>query len=1044
MIVLRHKSKLKTDLIGTVENINTINNSYNTPLKIDLKITDNNRLYKTAVMNNSKIVKNEFRNLSCFECKINSKNPNVCWKKKSNKILHKDIVDKTNTYNTSLGKVVRKENYGILTGNSCYDMKTKTLYTHNNGITIVDIDFLKTKYLGKLDYFFEGSFSNTFGKQEDFIKHFKTTTIRTAHGGLHLIFKYNEKLLSKINHKHHIDILNDDKYIVGFNSVIEEERIGCHIEKKGLTYKLINNVKPIEMPQDLEKWILDNIYQKHSDIGKIKNKLPKKISMKTCLDYSYLINDNEVRDILKKLPQSYKNTFENWLKMTTFMKTIDRKQLWDEYSKSGNNYNYDNNCKIYDSIVDGEIMNNMVNHILDISETKVTLNYIKYKDINEEKQKPNEIFERTKLGYDAFKNKDDLIENLDHNCWVIKSDTGTGKTTSFKHYAKTFCNEDSTRFISIVSRVALGQEQYESLSEYGCECKFYKNEDTFKNGDNVIIQVDSLKRLFGLVKDIDKYVVFMDEFNSLVEHVIRSSTLKDKKITIYKMFLDIINNCKQCIMVDADISDVCFKLLSYCPNKTPYYSLNTFKHNNNVKATEVPTYEMFVECLKAEDKFIVCCDSKLEADKLYKELRTETYEYTDPVTHYVKKRRRPLKNPPEILLYTCETTEYHHLDNHDKVIMSPKIIYGLDSVMKRRVYCFYKEHTISPPQFLQQIARVRNIKSIRYLFYRKQVLRPNFKDRAECKKILQVEEKLCIDEFNFLSLEEQAKSYLELLADIVYKNDCYNTNKFCWFKKLLQAKGIIDHNVYVDTQKQDTDSSKELVRFIKQERIDCFDIENEYYDRINDYLKIPQEVYEADNFKQTLAFEMFIDPHYLLKHFDTCSILFKSDEDITKILGKINKDFNVNVTRTNNYKIHFLNELLELSQAEGFNPTKSLTTENAIKMIDRYKVIFRNRSKKNADFTKIEVLTKFIGKILKQLCDGNVYEKKRVMRDGIYLYEFERKEENIEKHRTIFNYRKQKKDNDVLEEYAFLSDSDDEEEQITPIKLKKKTKTRNI
>ena len=66
------------------------------------------------------------------------------------------------------------------------------------------------------------------------------------------------------------------------------------------------------------------------------------------------------------------------------------------------------------------------------------------------------------------------------------------------------------------------------------------------------------------------------------------------------------------------------------------------------------------------------------------------------------------------------------------------------------------------------------------------------------------------------------------------------------------------------------------------------------------------------------------------------------------------------------------------------------------------------------------------------------------MRDGIYLYEFERKEENIEKHRTIFNYRKQKKDNDVLEEYAFLSDSDDEEEQITPIKLKVKKKTKHI
>ena len=57
--------------------------------------------------------------------------------------------------------------------------------------------------------------------------------------------------------------------------------------------------------------------------------------------------------------------------------------------------------------------------------------------------------------------------------YVVKSDTGTGKTTAFKKYIK----QVQTPFLSIVSRVCLGTEQYESFLNEDIKCEFYQNKD---------------------------------------------------------------------------------------------------------------------------------------------------------------------------------------------------------------------------------------------------------------------------------------------------------------------------------------------------------------------------------------------------------------------------------------------------------------------------------------------------------------------------------------------------------------------------------------
>jgi hypothetical protein len=139
---------------------------------------------------------------------------------------------------------------------------------------------------------------------------------------------------------------------------------------------------------------------------------------------------------------------------------LNCKDIWDDvnktkpkYDKEKNENEYWINIKPCGGIIDSILKENHQIHAYLIISLKISFViklFIYNKTINS-----------NKLGYDFFNNK--------RNC-VVRSDTGTGKTTSFKHYAK---NND-IKFISLVSRISLGQEQYSTFNKYGVNCKFYQ------------------------------------------------------------------------------------------------------------------------------------------------------------------------------------------------------------------------------------------------------------------------------------------------------------------------------------------------------------------------------------------------------------------------------------------------------------------------------------------------------------------------------------------------------------------------------------------
>jgi len=770
------------------------------------------------------------------------------------------------------------------------------------------------------------------------IKKFKTFSVKTAGNTLQLYFKYNSSLPSIINNSQHIEILNDGCYVVSPNSSINK-----------IQYKVLNDVEPVEMPDKLEVFLLKLLKQK-KQVGE------------------------------KKKPETEKESG-----LTS----------WTENIKPGTDL------------------------------TQIPKVYYMHKNTDEQKINPDKVITREKLGYEFFNDilkeysgtptttktitttSDDgttIKETITSDskitkklCIIVKSDTGTGKTTSMAKYLKSSkCN-----FVSIVSRVSLGAEQYEKVFSkgHGLKSNFYKNTSgAFKTGENVVVQLESITRLSSL--DFSKYVIFLDELNSIIEHVITSSTLSQHRTMVFNLLKNIIKESKLIIGTDADISDICINFMRECGRDIVFIK-NTYKHNKDIESEEIEQMDDLVTELKTKDKFMVCCDSKEEADKLFKKL-----------------------NDKKVIVITSDSLkDYVNLDDNYKIIYSPKIIYGLDSVICRDVYCVFNNKTISPAQMLQQIARSRSIIKLKYIFLNKKFKKPLYSSLKECHDTLKETHASTLSEFGLMK-EDNKDFYLNLLSVIEYKNDCYNVNKFCWFKKLLFQRGFKDKEAYFKEPETDKAKDKELKKEIHADRLKDF---IKFVPRVNKYLNIPE-----DKLKEYA--DLFIDPFKLQKHFNIRKFFFNmtTSEEIKEHIKKQVRDFAVNIASSNDGKMHFMRDLLnkcnKITSEEAhsmkvinevvknernfnmaYNVEHGLNEEESAIYFKKYVQAFQVRVKNPIDFTKPENIQKVLKRCYKAVFGDVITSstvKKRVGDKRQNKISFQLADKHLKYHETLINFSK--------------------------------------
>jgi hypothetical protein len=961
-------------------------------------------------------------------------------------------IETINVYKKYLGdtkyKLKTGEAYGVTTGKknklSVIDLDTQTWTKENK--------FLKY-CCEKLEIEQKENIQETV---IEIVKKINTYTVQTPKGGFHLYFhnEYADNISNSQNEEENVDIRGKNGYIVGALSTFIKPD-GKTVQYKPFLDVPLKNIcdkKPmdfLELFDTIKSW--DKKYNNKKNIDKskkIKKYKDRPIELQL---YDYTFTDKQLDRIEKLIPDKFFIDAFEWKKLTMFYAKINRKDRWDKISyekrfiSGKNQYNkYENEQHFNSALKD---MNNytMVEYILKSCGLLKELPYYKHKKIPENVIQPIETFEKKRVSDYFYESTikgiyEEQINDLEGQNLVIKSGTATGKSYFFKHYHSVKLNKE-TPIMSIVSRVSLAEEHLRTFEEYNNEIYNYSQEleeddmvignktigdikfDRFRDyniynkcnivqhhGDNLIVQVDSLLRLEQWYnEDFGDYCIFIDEFNSVFEYIMSSDTLKNKRRKVFKLFSRIIKNAKQVIMCDADISDTALMYLNIkywekcginlteeekdtynliCPNIDFKFIENTHKHYKNTESEELFNYELLVEQMSKLDKFMVCCDSATESLKLR-----------------IKLVEKGLKEDDICVICSKTNVEDKDLDLYDKVIFSPSIVYGLDSQMKREVFCIMTEKTITSKGMLQQVARCRNIKKLWYYFPNKKeeldkgfifnnqsevVNRVIALDNYSTNRFKEIIKEVVSDET--MSLEEIYNEYdilsnnngicnsffMRLINRIIYFEDCDSSNKFLHFKLGIRKLGYNDKELIKDLTKRNKQEQNALKGAVKEAIKEMF-IDNMNTDsviQLNKILKLQteeQKIYYSDMFCETGAFD---------KHISFCNLFLEKTKKIDKKLGQgFELDFGSHLCKTSLNKVNFLQKLFKTMEVVDFDlyGKKELSESDATKYYAEYNLIWKNRKnvKKNPFLDKYE-LAKFLKDAIKDLVGFSPYTSESI------------------------------------------------------------------
>ncbi len=867
---------------------------------------------------------------------------------------------------------------------------------------------------------------------EQYLKSLNTITVRTGHNGWHLWFKYNTEIRTRDNHELNIDIKSDGGYGVGPGSkMIKEEgkappeevgKIGYYREVWTDTNKDLQ-----DMPEVIINWL-----NKYQQPGGSKRKKPTKEQIKTgnkILDsvpqegnqYNYNINDEKLEEVLTKLPDNLWKDFPEYFKLTTAFKALNRKDVWKIWTKKKVEPKHllsKSSWKIYNDQIWNQITShnhlNIVNWMLHQTGDRTLLDYIKYKPIPENKLVKSgynyETIDREKLGEiisDEGIVDDDYVRLEKYKDVFIRSDTATGKTTLLKKYIY----NTHKPVLSIVSRVSLADSHYHDFHKQGINIHNYhiaQDKWWFKTGDSVVVTIESIRRISDL--DFSEYVVFLDEYDSLIKHLINSPTLNGKRCYCWKVLRRLIKECKQVVAVDADIHSNRMKFIKNLDRNISIIE-NKYKHNDGIKMREVYNWDAFINQCHAVDDKLVCCDSKTDAEIIFKEIIEKakavpvntneseiSNEDPDGKKNKINKIQYQLYTDAQgktYALITSDTDEYVDLDKYDIVVFSPKIIYGLDSVRKRPVYAHYKEHTINPRAMLQQVARCRNIKELVYIFYKKKFNEETYTQiqdvKDEYKKL-----KEYTRDFKELLTEDESNLYEEMLMDLEYEEDCYMTNKYAHFRTGGLDKGFIEVIKPFQTE-QSTLLKKEKEH--QEDKEKNFNPADPIHDKINKYLGLPHDIMEENK-------DLYIKTAELNKYFNKGNFFFKGEYEWQQDL-KGSEDFLVKKLTSNKNKYRFIIKALEklgIEDKTKIIPTNKISKTESNTLYAEYKALWRDRGEQ-PDLTIEYQQTKWICGIYRKLFGGDIVSTERVNVGGKKLNKYSINDESLYKQRDLMKYK---------------------------------------
>ena len=806
----------------------------------------------------------------------------------------------------------------------------------------------------------------------------------SVNGGYHLFFKYisNDEddqylidnfLLNKSKYRNKgLDIRSNGGYIVISPSTID-----------GKHYKFVNESEIIEMPHTLIKFLLE------TEDNNNKTLQPYIVNPK---DYVYELSDTKIYELLIKLDDSYLNETKKWKIITHILKGLDKKELWNNWSTMSTFYDEQNNFKIW----------NLIDPMYDI-------NYICYKlkvnPINRYKiYEPLTNKVQTNLG---FINKRIINEKyiqlnlgeLKHNDTIImKSTTGTGKTTTTAHTINEYINtHQHKKILSIVSKKSLCDQHIKSFKDANINLTSYLDTNKNVKDNNIIVCINSIL-ILSKMRDIEfsNYIVYIDEISSFLNDLTHNDTLKGKLKLCNNILMRIIKNCHKLILSDAKITDNVFnfvKTRSLEKNKITYIENNFLKYKD-VPAVRIRDEQLYLDTLinhvETNDFFLCASDSCSKVTGFYLECRKYYNNDHDDIDD---KFLLITKDSPYVI--TDASIQF----KNKFVFYSPTIQFGVDFSIEdpQDVFIYNKGLTIDPSAIFQQTTRTRNIKSLYYYseLYNKL---PKYSSLDKCKSIY---ENLCStsDEINEVCIysdendnEKIVKNtFFELFVYNEYIKDIYSTNKTSHYQNILLLNGFILREVGTVGQKLDKEKAKEIKQQLLDIKEQAFDLFIEYNETdnilINEHIDLLNlngaNKYVLINYK-----DQILDKFKLEEHLNIIRIL-KADYYINDKITRLEMD-NYTVTNLGSVfhkirQISLLSKSMNLSHRLEVNKVDFTfvdISDNQYKLISK---IFRiSRNKPTNKYTLMKLYVTMIKNVTSHDLIISKYGTSRKTRDATY------------------------------------------------------------
>lgn len=750
-----------------------------------------------------------------------------------------------------------------------------------NNIIVIDIDDMTLEHNKKLI---------------EIINKTCPTLTEETRKGIHYYFKYNVYFSSSNDYELKIDILSDGRNVLCAPTTYK-------MKDKIIKYTILQDIEINEMHNDVIEYIM--LLKSKKGMSEKKEKKNNKIIKINNID-KYYITPYELNDKLNRLNDKYLNNYDDWLKILTVIKNLNKKILYDVFDnwcKLSPKYNTDNNMTIYNSNK-GEININYMNSILQDKKIFSHRNIKTMENINDNIEINNINSEYLNLGEEEFKYK----------TIIIKSDTGTGKTTTISKNIKKIMDENKNlNLISLVPRISLSFQHIKNFKNNNINLLSYqelnkKRAIEYEHKD-IVCCINSLL----LLKDMyfEDTILFIDEIDSFIQSIIDNSTLKEQK-QIYALLMKMINKCNILILSDATINDVIFKFCEKRDDKNKIFINNKYKANKGTHAIQCLNENEFMNLMKTDienKKYFLACSDK--ADKI-----TELYN-----------NDKKYASEEDFILITADSKiqikDAQEEFKNKYVYYSPSITYGVDynNKEKQNVYIYIDGCSISPIGMYQQINRTRNIDKIYFYInpsIKHNVIKYNsieetekyFKNAVENFENIQLTN-ICtiLDENDKLKIIEN--SFFKLFCHNEYIKNIYNNNKESHFKKKLEECGFII-KILGQYEKINKELKKEMKK-IKEENVDdkfnkyIEDFENPEYDDYEKRRKILNiEINNVNDYKEYITNKYAFEQHLNIMDY------FKDDEIINNNIKKLKENKHSESIYNNKYvKIKVMRDILK-------------------------------------------------------------------------------------------------------------------------------------